>query len=252
MKTTGIVMTMHRRPAYTRLVLDSLARCKGFNNHAVYLLCDQGCDEVAGIAEEFERLHANTAAYFQAVRVGCNVNTLEALSVGFANHERVIALEDDTVPGRDFLEFCNWGLDAYENDKSVFSICGYQRTPPSETYATGVVFREQWFTPWGWATWRDRWESIRDKWPLDDAQVSWDTVIDHDTRGRRSEVRPVVARIQNVGAVDGAHVPSAEWHQHHHFNPNWIETHPPVGDSHGTWLEVHQEATTALRRHHPC
>jgi len=71
-------------------------------------------------------------------RVGCNINTAYALAKGFETSDRVLALEDDTVPGRDLIRFITWALDEYENDKSVFSVCGYQRTP-----ARGVASHER-------------------------------------------------------------------------------------------------------------
>jgi hypothetical protein len=183
-------------------------------------------------------------------RVGCNVNTYSALAYGFDHHSKVIALEDDTVPARDFLRFADWGLTKYLADPDVFSVCGYQRTPKDETGFRNAVVRESWFTPWGWATWRDRWESVRDSWPADDRQVSWDTVVDKLTRRGRCEVRPMLARIQNIGAEGGAHVPGAAWHREHHLNPHWVETCP--GPRVDEWHEVHPSTTKALRAYHPC
>jgi hypothetical protein len=183
-------------------------------------------------------------------RVGCNINTYAALAHGFDRHARVIAMEDDTVPGRDFLRFARWGLEEYQHDASVFSICGYQKTPVSEAGYRNAVFREAWFTPWGWATWRDRWETVRASWPRYDHQVSWDTVLDKFSRRGRYEIRPMLARIQNIGAEGGAHVPGAAWHAEHHLNRCWVETTP--GPRVDEWSEVPAEYTTALRRSAPC
>jgi hypothetical protein len=182
--------------------------------------------------------------------VGCNVNTYSALAYGFDHHDRVIALEDDTLPARDFLRFMDWGLTAYERDETVFNICGYQKTPTTEIGYRSEVIREQWFTPWGWATWKDRWDGIRDTWPADDKQISWDCVIHWFTRRDRFEVRPLLARIQNIGAEGGAHVPSAEWHAAHHLNRHWVDSIP--GPKVEAWQEVNASQTTALRASDPC
>jgi hypothetical protein len=250
-RTTAIVMTLCSRPDYTRRVLEALAKCDDVDKYPIHLMCEPVMDEVIDIANAF-RLYPHVKATVEVGkhRVGCNVNTYYALSRGFEKHDRVIAMEDDTVPGRDFLRFCEWGLDRYERDHDVLTVCGYQRTPADEVGYRNAVVREPWFTPWGWATWKDRWESIRDSWPADDRQISWDTVIDKLTRGNRCEVRPLLARIQNIGGEGGAHVPGAAWHREHHWNPHWIESVP--GPRVDEWHEVNADRTKALRRHHPC
>ena len=250
-RNTVVVMTLCSRPAYTKTVLDALARCEDIDKFPVAMLCEPVNDEVISLAAEFTKLPQVKAwAMVGSHRVGCNVNTYSALAYGFDHHDRVIALEDDTVPGRDFLRYCDWALKAYEKDPTVFSVCGYQRTPAAEVGYRNAVVREQWFTPWGWATWRDRWDTVRDSWPADDRQISWDTVIDKLTRKDRYEVRPLLARIQNIGAEGGAHVPGAAWHREHHLNRHWIETVP--GPRVDEWREVSNTETKALRAHHPC
>ena len=248
---TCVVITLCNRPDYTRRVLSALARCDAVDQFPVAMFCEPVNDEVIDLASEFTQLpHIKAWAMVGTKQVGCNVNTYSALAYGFDHHSRVIALEDDTVPGRDFLRYADWGLDAYERDAEVFSVCGYQRTPTEEVGYRNAVFRERWFTPWGWATWRDRWESVRDSWPRDDRQISWDTVIDKLTRGARHEVRPMLARIQNIGAEGGAHVPNAEWHAAHHLNRHWVESVPgPRADE---WHEVSPHTTKALRAYSPC
>jgi hypothetical protein len=249
--TAAIVMTLCSRPAYTKRVLDALARCDGIEDHRVILVCEPVCQEVIDLAVEFHKRPGIRATVLgQQARAGCNMNTYTALAAGFEESDQVIALEDDTLPTRDFLRFMRWGLDEYMSDATVFSVCGYQRTPLEEMSHRDVVIRESWFTPWGWATWRDRWDSVRESWPHDDRQISWDTVIHFGTRQGRCEVRPLVARVQNIGGEGGTHVPSPVWHAAHHWNPNCID-HAP-GDPVVRWREVDASITTALRANHPC
>ena len=250
-KNTVVVMTLCSRPSYTRQVLDALAKCDDVDRFSIGLLCEPVNQEVIDIADSFTKLpHVKAWLMVGQQRVGCNVNTYSALAYGFDHHDRVIALEDDTLPGRDFLRFMDWGLDAYERDETVFNICGYQKTPTTEIGYRSEVIREQWFTPWGWATWKDRWDGIRDTWPADDKQISWDCVIHWFTRRDRYEIRPLLARVQNIGAEGGAHVPSAEWHAAHHLNRYWVDSIP--GPRVNAWNEVNASQTTALRASDPC
>ena len=86
------------------------------------------------------------------------------------------------------------------------------------------VSRRCWFTPWGWATWVDRWKEMKDEWDLSGAMGSWDTKINHVVRKVRYELIPMVSRIQNIGGEMGTHVPNNEWHKTHHYNEYWIES----------------------------
>jgi len=125
-KNTCVVMTLCSRPGYTKTVLDALARCDDVDRFPIGLLCEPVSDEVISIAAQFTQLpHVKAFVMVGSQRVGCNVNTYSALAYGFDHHDRVIALEDDTVPGRDFLRFADWGLTQYEKDETVFSVCGY-------------------------------------------------------------------------------------------------------------------------------
>ena len=125
-RDTCVVMTLCSRPDYTRKVLDALARCDDVDKFPIALLCEPVSDEVISVAAEFTKLpHVHAFVMVGQQQVGCNVNTYSALAYGFDHHTRVIALEDDTVPGRDFLRFMDWGLGQYARDASVFSVCGY-------------------------------------------------------------------------------------------------------------------------------
>lgn len=75
-------------------------------------------------------------------------------------HDSVIVLEDDLVTHPGFLTFLNAGLERYKHVPEVFSICGYSnrvRIPSDYGYDAYFCPRS---SSWGWATWRDRWQSV--------------------------------------------------------------------------------------------
>ena len=74
--------------------------------------------------------------------------------------EAVIVLEDDLVVSRGFLVYMNEALRKYADDKRVFSVCGYSNcvTVPGD-YPYDAYFAPR-SSSWGWATWRDRWQSV--------------------------------------------------------------------------------------------
>lgn len=81
---------------------------------------------------------------------------------------KVIVLEDDLVVAGNFLSYMNQGLQKYEKQMKVFSICGYTNlinSPSCYLYDTYFCTRS---SSWGWATWKDRWNSV--DWEL----KNWD------------------------------------------------------------------------------
>lgn len=207
-----ITLTAYRRPEYTRQVLDALSRCDGIDDYRVLIHLEPGNSEVRQVIQE-ARLAQKTLVE-NSDRLGCGGNTYCALHHGFQLAEFVIHLEDDTVPARDCLRFFEWANLRYREDHTVLSVTAYSKTVPSSENQHRVV-RTPWFTPWGWATWIDRWNEISEHWS--NSPVTWDIAL-NQLRGDRVEVQPLLARIQNIGAELGEHCPSPEFHRQNHFN----------------------------------
>lgn len=73
---------------------------------------------------------------------------------------RVIVLEDDLIVSSDFLDYMNDALNFYKDNKNIWSISGYgPRIPCLEDYSYDIYLSLR-VSPWGWATWQDRWEKI--------------------------------------------------------------------------------------------
>ena len=73
---------------------------------------------------------------------------------------KVIVVEDDLITSPQFLTFINDALDFYEDEKKIWSISGYQfpfELPETYTKSVYAAYRS---SSWGWATWKDRWETI--------------------------------------------------------------------------------------------
>lgn len=79
---------------------------------------------------------------------------------------KAIVIEDDLVVTKNFLSFMNQGLALYQDNRDVFSICGYTNRanrPPDYPYDAYFCVRS---SSWGWGTWKDRWERV--DWELTD------------------------------------------------------------------------------------
>ncbi|QEL18662.1 glycosyltransferase family protein [Limnoglobus roseus] len=208
-----IVVTLFKRPTYTSRVLDWLGQCHGVEEYSILLHIEPGCHPVLDLAQEFP--HPGKVVVENRALLGCTRNIYESLDHGFRHADFVIHFEDDVAPARDCLRYFEWARNRFEGEKDVFTVSAYQKSQvgPDRYYSARRV---RWFNSWGWGTWHDRWLELRENWPFG-ASYSWDIGANR-LRGDRCQIQPDLARSQNIGAEDGAHCPSPEWHRDNHWN----------------------------------
>jgi len=111
--------------------------------------------------------------YFSDQNKGLGPSVISGVSTVFDQYEKAIIIEDDLVVSSNFLSYMNQGLEIYNEITDVFSICGYTNIvslPRNYPFDAYFCVRS---SSWGWATWKDRWESI--DWELQD----WTSVKKH-------------------------------------------------------------------------
>lgn len=228
MKTISI--SLYNRPQYTQKVLSYLDQCYDIENYKILIFCEPSNNEVISIAKNFRQ--SQTTVTVNDKKFGCNKNIYQCWEAGFNYGDFHIHLEDDTVPSKDFLVYCEYLKNIYIEDTSVFSISGYVN---SNNKSMNAQFSEKsdqhnsyskrnWFTPWGWATWISRWSIIKEAFARSlESKVSWDHFV-HKVLDNKFEIFPLVARIQNIGAERGTYCPNAQWHYNNQYNEYWIES----------------------------
>lgn len=267
-----ITMTAWRRPDYFKQVLTALSNCVGVDDYHIIISIDGGYptaqEEMIEIAENAP-LDCEVIAWDESENLGCAENTRTVLENGFSHPvDWVIHLEDDTLPSEDYLQFMEACLENYADNEQIFSICGYQGNhdrdwvSPWFTGDADSVGLVDWFTCWGWGTWRRVWEQLKDDWfgiswnreGLEfkaahgksphgedflrcvsvDNRGSWAQPMNHYWRehiGSPYEIKPAVSRIQNIGATDGVFMISEAFHRakHHtqHFITDLTAINPP-------------------------
>jgi hypothetical protein len=91
--------------------------------------------------------------------LGLVKNVLDGVTEVINKYGKIIVLEDDLVTSPFFLNYCNDGLNVYENISHVFSINAYQF--PLDTNKIDTFLCTLATTSWGWATWKDRWNKLK-------------------------------------------------------------------------------------------
>lgn len=88
-----------------------------------------------------------------------NFNNL--IAVAFEENEMVICTEDDNVFSPNFLEYIDTMLALYKDSKEIVAICGYSYPIDWNDSKFGYVLNKNFFSAWGWATWKSKWEILQ-------------------------------------------------------------------------------------------
>lgn len=97
---------------------------------------------------------------FRKMNLGAHESIKAAIEEVLLTHESFVFLEDDIVVSKDFLRYMNEGLKFYENEEKVFAICGFSLPFRLPTNYDKDVYFYPCNSPWGFATWRDRWVRV--------------------------------------------------------------------------------------------
>lgn len=105
---------------------------------------------------------------FSSSNKGLGPSIISGVTEIINQYGKAIVLEDDLILTENFLSFMNQGLQKYEKESNVFSICGYtNQVKAPQDYEADAYFCTR-SSSWGWATWSDRWNSV--DWRLEE----WD------------------------------------------------------------------------------
>jgi hypothetical protein len=167
-----IAIFAFNRPQSLRTLLDALRQNESVKLSDLHIFVDGARPGNTGdIAKVWETQEVATAAaasgdfknvscQFAEQNQGLASSIIGGVSQVLKICGKAIVLEDDLVPAPNFLRFMNRALDLYRTNEKIFSICGYNnkvQAPEGYPFDAYACTRS---SSWGWATWRDRWESV--------------------------------------------------------------------------------------------
>lgn len=165
-----IAVFAFNRPDHLRRTLDALAANELAAQSDLTIFCDGPRTEAEQQTTDAVRTVAKLARGFAAVKVvcreanmGCAASVIGGLQYMFDRHDLLIVIEDDILCSEHTLAFLNHGLELYEKQKTVFNIAAWSPPPnllPAHREYTWDVYAIPRFNCWGWASWRDRFESV--------------------------------------------------------------------------------------------
>lgn len=128
--------------------------------------------KVAAVQDAVEGIDwaAKVDTRFRPVNLGLRASVVDAVSWATSKYGQVVVLEEDVLPGPDFLPYAEHMLDHYRDDDRIAHISGYNVVPPGKLSNTTehsrlTVYPES----IAWATWERAWRYYDDDltWALE-------------------------------------------------------------------------------------
>lgn len=220
----AISLTCFKRADYLKEVLDSLKASvdhTGYQDFIFYPSIDYYNDQIYNLVSEIDWIEKKIVC--NKPPLGCNKNTQQAIFRAIENHDAVIHLEDDTVLAKDALGFYVYAIEKYANNDQVISVSGYNKTDEPDNNKYYDTFTEQFFCCWGCCFWKNKFSTISNNWTNQLNFMnpqSWDSYLQENVfRNKYYQVRPVISRVQNIGAKNGTYVHDPVWHYYNHRSP---------------------------------
>ena len=173
MERAPIILFVYNRPYHTQKTLEALKKNILAQESELFIFSDGPKSEKAleSVEEVRSIIHAikgfkNVTIFEQITNQGLGKSVIEGVTKVLNSYKCVIVLEDDIVTTPNFLSFMNMALATYSTNTKVFSVTGYAlpiEIPKNYSLPVYLSYRG---SSWGWAIWKDRWDSI--DWEIKD------------------------------------------------------------------------------------
>jgi hypothetical protein len=168
MNTAPILLFTYKRLDTLKQTVAALEKNDMAASSDLFIFSDAAKNEEDKAVVAQVRAYLKTIAGFRSIQIiereknlGLARSIISGTSWVLSTYDRVIVVEDDLITTPNFLAFMNGGLERYKGETSVFSIAGFSFNlkPPKLHYEYDAYFLNRAW-PWGWATWKDRWNDI--------------------------------------------------------------------------------------------
>lgn len=161
MKYYPVIIPTLNRYNHLRNCIESLANCKGAEYTELVIGLDyppahkyfEGYNKIKAYLPTIQGFQKVTIIEHKE-NVGSTANFLALAKYVYEKYDAVITSEDDNIFSPTFLEFINSGLNIFESDSNISSICGY--TPPFLYNSDCDAILTYDSSAWGVGLWRDK------------------------------------------------------------------------------------------------
>jgi len=161
-KIAPIALFTYNRLWHTQQTINALLKNEFATKSSIIIFSDGPKDENSKIKVDEVRKYLKTIKGFKDIEViesegnkGLAESIINGVTKVVNEYGKIIVLEDDLITSPYFLRFINEGLNFYEDNENIISVCGYiypikQKLP--ETFFLKFI------DSWGWGTWKRAWD----------------------------------------------------------------------------------------------
>lgn len=235
MSSLPLAIFAYNRPESLKRLLGSLRECEGYDEAEVTIFVDgprapadqEAVAATRQVAESLAKPHWVIRA--DTVNKGLRRSISQGVTDVCNRHGRAIVIEDDLILSPVALRYFQAGLDRYENDPRVWSVCGYMYESPKLAARGGNFFLPMGH-PWGWATWQRAWTQF-------DAMANPNAPVDSPTFRKQFDVFGLrdfsdMLSMAIEGKIDSWFI---RWH-YRIFQNGGVSLFPPVSHVHNGGL----------------
>jgi hypothetical protein len=157
----AITLLACNRPLHTSRVLQAI-RDEGITRFTIFMdapVTREDAEAQIQLEMLFTEIDwADTRLIKRSSNMGLAASVVSAVTEQLEKHQSIILLEDDCCPFPGFFHFMKRALQKYASNQKIRSICGYQYPFICNGSANISALALSRFNPWGWATWRSRWD----------------------------------------------------------------------------------------------
>lgn len=171
-----VVIFTYNRYQHTKNTIEALGKNTIAKDTVVYIMVDYIDNEEQRRNNQQLYDYLNDSLWkqnFQKVKIlyatyhkGLANSIIEGVSDIINQYGKIIVLEDDIVTVPIFLEYMNDCLNFYKDDPQIWSISGYAIPEKRIEDLNDSLYLSYRASSWGWATWKDRWDTI--DWKVSD------------------------------------------------------------------------------------
>ena len=159
LKKNSIVICCYNRPKHLKKLINSI---KDIKDRKLYFISDGPKNEEDNLNVNKVRNLINSLKFNKKIilfkkNIGLPNIFIKGISQVFKFEKQIIILEDDTIPSKTFLKYCDTLLDKYKDNKIISQISGCNLKTELTSKEKEDYFFSKYSNIWGWATWKDRW-----------------------------------------------------------------------------------------------
>jgi len=166
-----LLIIVYNRIDHLKKAIESVKSNIEAKETILYVSSDGWKNEEDKIKVKKIREYSRSITGFKSVEIisydknlGGDAATNKSRAYIFSKYDRLITIEDDQEVSPFFLNYINEGLDFYENDPRVFSICGFSPYIFSNNYDQyeSKLFKSNRWNAWGFGFWKEKVENFEE------------------------------------------------------------------------------------------